>query len=305
MLSTLETVDTFYRAQAATAKKAARGNQTIWNEIPKDGNFWKTFKERLPEMSDVITAAQYESATLAAEYVTAMATIQGAQTVDDLFPAAFLTPTDVLHTGLLSAPATSTALMRDGMDQKTANLVGLNKMVRFAHTYTQDAGRTATGVYTFATPTLTGYYRKLELPSCDRCTVLAGKWFRANADFNRHSNCDCVSVPAAERDKEEEKAFDPVEAIRSGKVTNLSEGDRKAILDDGADVSQVINAKRGGLQKADLYGENMRVTTSSTTKRGAYHVPNTKRLRPAAIYKIAGNDNDEARRLLSKHGYIG
>lgn len=303
MLSTLNTVDEFYTAQASTAKKVAKANQTLWNEIPKDGNFWKTFRETLPAFGDNITQAQYESATLSSEYVTAMASLQGVKTIDDLVPTAFLTPTEVLHNGLLAAPALSTHLMRNGVDQKTANLAGLNNLVRFSHTYTQDAGRTATGVYTFGTPGLTGYYRKLELPSCERCALLAGKWFRDNADFDRHPTCDCTSVPAADRDSEEESSYDPVEAIRSGDVHGLSEADKKAILEDGADVSQVINAKRGGLQKADLYGDSMRVTKESTTKRGTFYVPKTQRLRPDAIYKVAKNQ-DDARRLLTRYGYL-
>lgn len=47
-------------------------------------------------------------------------------------------------------------------------------------------------------PTLTGFSRMLNPPSCNRCIILAGKWFRWNEGFQRHPECDCIHVPASE-----------------------------------------------------------------------------------------------------------
>lgn len=47
-------------------------------------------------------------------------------------------------------------------------------------------------------PTLTGFSRMLNPPSCNRCIILAGKWFRWNQGFQRHPGCDCIHVPASE-----------------------------------------------------------------------------------------------------------
>ncbi|MBK6887020.1 MAG: hypothetical protein IPH03_11745 [Tetrasphaera sp.] len=43
---------------------------------------------------------------------------------------------------------------------------------------------------------MAGYIRVLSPPSCDRCSVLGGKWFKWNTGFARHPGCDCKHVPA-------------------------------------------------------------------------------------------------------------
>lgn len=55
-----------------------------------------------------------------------------------------------------------------------------------AATAVQDAGRAAVSAGITARPTLTGYVRMLTAPSCSRCAVLAGRWFKWNAGFQRH-----------------------------------------------------------------------------------------------------------------------
>src|SRR5690606_41194169 len=44
-----------------------------------------------------------------------------------------------------------------------------------------------------------GYVRMLNPPSCSRCAILAGRWFRWNDGFLRHPRCDCVHIPAKDR----------------------------------------------------------------------------------------------------------
>lgn len=55
-----------------------------------------------------------------------------------------------------------------------------------AATAVQDAGRAAASAALTARRTLTGYVRMLVSPSCSRCAVLAGRWYRWNAGFARH-----------------------------------------------------------------------------------------------------------------------
>lgn len=55
-----------------------------------------------------------------------------------------------------------------------------------AATAVQDAGRAAVSAGLTARRTLTGYVRVLTSPSCSRCAVLAGKWFKWNQGFQRH-----------------------------------------------------------------------------------------------------------------------
>lgn len=57
------------------------------------------------------------------------------------------------------------------------------------------------------------------------------------------SNCDCVHIPV--RDTDDSLRFDARRAIEAGQVKGLSKADTRAILEFGADPSQVINASKG------------------------------------------------------------
>ena len=76
----------------------------------------------------------------------------------------------------------------------------------------------------------------------------------------------------------------------------MTKGDRKA-LDEGADLNQVVNAKRGA---------SGMTTTEGTTKRGLAGQrlgKGRQRLTPNGIYRIA-SDRTEAMTLLKQHGYV-
>jgi hypothetical protein len=153
----------------------------------------------------------------------------------------------------------------------------------------------------------------LQLPSCSRCAILAGKWFRWNAGFSRHPRCDCRHIPAAE--DAEDLRTDPAAAVASGQVTGLSQADQQALA-DGADLNQVVNAHRG-MSTATVGGQPVEVTTEGTTRRGyASSVRRAiteqggatarnvgPRLTPATIYQVTGSRED-AVRLLVANGYV-
>lgn len=128
-------------------------------------------------------------------------------------------------------------------------------------------------------------------------------WYSANGLIV--SNCDCRHIPASE-DVAGDLTTDPRKAIEFGKVTGLSEADTKAIVEDDADPSQVINARQG------MYTAGGRKsTTSGATRRGlagqrlgARRGRRVARLRPEQIYREVGGDRSEAIRLLRLHGYI-
>lgn len=153
-----------------------------------------------------------------------------------------------------------------------------------AKTMVADAGRGAAQVAITATPTA-GWVRMVNPPCCQRCAVLAGKTFRHNEGFDRHPSCDCVHVPRVGGDVPAGVVSEvPIDQIR-----DLTEGQRKA-LEDGGDLSQVVNAYRKGRPSG------MTTTVGSGRVRGA-------RMTPDAIYKIASN-RDEAVALLARFGYL-
>lgn len=290
-----------YRAQKALTARATRHATSVWAQLdPVD--LRSSWRPLLPRVTSTVTAAQILAASRADAYVTASLAEQGIDpaAMGEVKPVAFAgiaSDGRALDT-LLDEPliATLTALSR-GYALDAALAGGLASLVRIVGTQVADAGRGAQSVSAVARPAVGGYVRMLELPSCDRCAVLAGKWFRWNAGFTRHPLCDCQHVFTEDENGAFDRGLvsDPRRSVESGQVRGLSEADTRAIL-DGADVGQVINAKRG-MSTAEMAGRRLKVTTEATTKRG------TLRLRPETIYREASS-RDDALRMLKRFGYL-
>lgn len=176
------------------------------------------------------------------------------------------------------------------------------------------------------------YVRMLTPPSCGRCVILAGQTYGASEAFDRHPpTCDCRNIPAPEN-AAGDFTTDPAEYLDSLSDEELartlgSKANAEAYR-MGADQNQLINAyRRGGdVRPAQVYGRRVKYTTEGTTRRGlAYHRMaqadyvkaqgerrmgskyfrlKAPRLMPESIFKIAGTDQAEARRLLRLYGWI-
>lgn len=157
------------------------------------------------------------------------------------------------------------------------------RFARLVSSLVQDAGRAAQGVDTATRPRV-GHVRHLQLPSCSRCAVLAGRVYRHSTGFKRHPGCDCTMVPTA---LDSGLTYDPQELAEQGLVTGLSRADRAALA-DGADFNQVANARRSPGDLRDASG----------------YLSRAGRLTPAGIYQMAGNDRAKALGLLKAAGYI-
>lgn len=140
-------------------------------------------------------------------------------------------------------------------------------------------------------PALTGYVRMLNPPSCNRCVILAGKWFRWNEGFARHPRCDCQHIPGAENVVGDERT-DPYELFRSltpaEQERTFGRSEARAIR-DGADIYRVVNVsnpKRG-----------------LATAAGARRFGAPSRFTVDDIYRNAGT-RTRAIRMLRDEGYI-
>lgn len=181
---------------------------------------------------------------------------------------------------------------------------------RIILTQLSDVARSASLLGSVVRPAVTGYVRMLEQPSCSRCVVLAGRFYRKNTGFQRHPKCDCRHIPSSENVAGDLRT-NPDAYFRS-----LSKGEQdKAFtaagaeaIRNGADVSKVVNARRGmstaqtatgrrRLVKRDVLGRPM-YTTTEAGRRGLV------RLMPESIVELAGGDRAELLRLLKSHGYI-
>lgn len=185
-------------------------------------------------------------------------------------------------------------------------------------TQLQDAARGAAGV-SIASRKHVGYVRMLNPPSCSRCAILAGKYYHFNEGFQRHPKCDCRHIPTTEN-LAGDLTTNPDAYFRSLSPAQQDQIFTKAgaqAIRDGADMSQVVNARRG-MQTAQVYGREVKITTEGMTTRGIagknfndfggkqggrYRRSNQVRLMPESIY-AAAKDREDAIRLLRLHGYI-
>lgn len=163
-----------------------------------------------------------------------------------------------------------------------------------------------------------GYIRMITPPSCSRCLVLAGQWYAANTGFERHPGCLCVHVPASEALSTDLRVdphayFETLSAEEQDRV--FTKAGAEAIR-HGADISQVVNARRGMTRSQSgrlIRNERgLYTTTEGMTRRGwAYqqqryyrtHGPVQERLMPESIIEIAKNQDDYVR-LLRLYGYM-
>lgn len=200
----------------------------------------------------------------------------------------------------LPIPATLGAL-KAGASLREALAKGAAMVDLLVRSIIADTGRQADQVAMTARPGITSYVRVVELPSCARCLILAGREYSHSTGFLRHPRCDCTMEPVT-RDHRPE----PVDArdvynrmTDAQKRHAFGEAGVKAIA-DGADIARVVNARKG-MRTVEMYGRQVRATYAGTGRRRANRRP--PRLLPEAIYQIA-DSREEQIRLLRRNGYI-
>lgn len=253
-MPTLPSAANYYRDQQTLTALAVRGARQA---------------SGLAAQAAQVAAYQALSATLADQAAGEMLSAQGLdpEPVAELNPAAFTTESRGTA-AMIQAAATDEAV-----DRLVATLVA-------------DSGRNAMGAATIARPSANGHIRYLTSPSCARCAVLAGRFYRWSTGFQRHPRCDCQMVPSHSAIADG-LTSDPMLAFERGEIRGLSQADTEA-LREGADLSRVVNvrSRSAGLSPSG----------TSLTRGG--------RLTPDGIYRLADGNRDDAVRLLSEQGYL-
>lgn len=288
--------------QQLLALLTVRRLRTLWRRLDpaRPQESWTPLS---PRAVAVMSMAQTEAARGAAEYVAAALRMQGVEpdpagTVPARAFAGVAADGRALD-GLLGYPAFEAAALADrGMDPAQAATISGRHLERIVATEVADAARVATGVATVNDRQARGYIRMLTPPSCSRCVILAGRWYAVNAGFERHPQCDCVHIPAAEDVAGDVRTsakdyFDSLSQTEQDKT--FTKAGAQAVR-DGADLARVVNARRGMYQAG-----GRKLTREATTRRGTGR---RIRLMPEQIYLEAKGDRDEAIRLLKLHGYI-
>lgn len=268
----------------------------------------ESWTEALRDLTPAIAAIQVRSASAGSSYGALTLAEQGLWVAPEAFvdPQAFggYAADGRSLDGLLYSPVTAVkAKVGGGMAVSLAMEQGRSLLETIVRTTVADAGRQAASVDIAARKNV-GYVRMLNPPSCSRCTVLAGKFFRWNAGFLRHPKCDCVHVMSAagstQAARDEGLIDDPYEYFKglSEAEQNKAFGRGQAqAIRDGADISQVVNSARG---------TRGAFTTEGTTRRGyAKGVlrPGQRRMAPDTIYRL-NPDRADALKALRDQGYI-
>lgn len=280
-----------------------------------------------------VAAIQVESAQAASDY---MATLIGSP-VSPVNPRAFAgSAVTADPEGLASSPLSSylygavvhaRGLYGSGADDAQIAEAGEAWLSMLVRTQVADAARMATATAVVATPKA-HWYRVIQPPCCQRCAVLRDRTFAWNSTFQRHPRCDCM-VGGLVTDSDP-----PPSGIELDDIRDLTKAQREAVS-MGADLNQVINARRGTYTRT-INGKSVQFTTEGTTKRGFYarvrseidrqrgevaawiesnagrrgavanytvRRTSKSRLTPEAIRKYA-TSREEAVRLLAANGYI-
>lgn len=308
----------------------------LWGRVDP-ARIGPSWDQLLPRAATIVTRAQVAAATDATAYVNdtiaRQTTAPGrAADVNAAALAGVASDGRPLDT-LLTLPATQAGrAAQAGFSTDAALAGGRNTLVGLTATQIFDAGRLATSVGITTHPQAGGWRRQLRgSTNCSRCVVLAGKWFRWNQGFLRHPRCDCVHVPSVgpKSDYAGVESFDPASYFDS---LSPSEQDRiftragARAIRDGADLNQVVNARRG-MKTTRMYGRKVLTTTEGTTLRASfgrtsrgelnrdagvrfgqatstrYRRTSTIRVMPEEIYANA-RDRDHAIELLRLNGFI-
>src|SRR5690625_4406676 len=219
----------------------------------------------------------------------AMAARDAADAVPDMLEEQNITPASALKVAVQAL----VGIASDGRPlESLMSLIETEQQLdMIVSTQIQDAARVSGGLAITSRKQVTGYVRMLNPPSCSRCVILAGKWFKWNAGFDRHPQCDCRHVPAREADRTD-LTMNPDDYFHSLTKAEQDKTFGKTgaqAVRDGADVSQVVNARRGMGKTTTVFGDSR--------GRG-------RRLMPEAIYELADGDRDKALALLQQHGYL-
>jgi hypothetical protein len=311
-----------YRAQQRLIVATLGLTRREWATIGQD--FDAGWSRIGPRLTLLTASAQIGAARNGAAYVPAsLAQTGGAvDPVGEVRPEGFAgiaADGRDLESLLYGAVVKARTVEADSLDERLQ--AGGQWLDMAVHTTIADTARAAASVAIASRPK-TGWIRHVNPPCCQRCAVQAGKLFRYNQGFERHPRCDCFHIPYAESDP-----FDPGVNIGPEDVKDLTKVQRRAI-NDGADMNQVINSRRGrsadGLytsegttrrgwnsyvkrELAKQRGEVAKETATNVGRRGYvknYVVRRTgPRPTPEAIYKFASS-REEAIKLLAANGYI-
>lgn len=275
-----------------TAKRLSRLWQSMGTEF---GQSWAHIR---PMVVQTLSAGQVAAASLAVGYVdealrdTGQSKAVGGEQVDIAPFVGVAADGRGLGSLVDESVITAKTQVAGGADVTSALAVGGRQLVKLGLTTIQDTGRSFVGADIVAHRKVTGYVRMLNPPSCSRCVMLAGKWFKWNKGFQRHPRCDCRHIPASESvagalTTDPYTYFNSLSEPQQNKL--WGKNDAYAIR-NGADIFRVGNVRARGLsspksRQARLWGTPTKMTIDD-------------------ILAKSGGNRERAIKLMGDHGFI-
>lgn len=321
-----------YDDQQALAAVVIRGVSRAWRRMR--GRRWSTaWRDDVgPQVSQVVEAGQAAAAARSSQYVTEVLAELGvkAQADTDLMSEAFSGAAGngrsvesqtygAVITAVKAQYSPDYASLEGDALLAAALGVGDRELRAIVAGVMADTARAAETAAIAQRPWLTGYSRMIEPGACSRCAVLAGKFYLFNEGFLRHERCRCVHIPTTLANPSgalstPSEYFDSLSTAEQDRI--FTKAGAEAIR-QGADISQVVNARRGmttaqrnpagwiakgRLIPTNVNGRPTYTTTTGITRRGSAAGVKV-RLMPESIVSIA-RDPEDLRRLLIRYGYI-
>lgn len=299
--------------QEQHADGAAAEAARLWGRVDPS-NIQASWAAQVPRATTVLSAAQLAAALGAVEYLDELMGIAAPPTapINPASLAGVASDGRDLWTLLLQPGIGTLDRIQHGETPTRAMAWGQWQLDTIARTQTADAARASEQLGMAVRPRVVAYTRVVEASACARCMILAGQEYAWSEGFLRHPQCVCTMRPMRPGERitgdSPKAAFDSLS--RAEQDRRFGEHAAEAIR-AGADMSQVVNARRG------MDTAQGRYTTEGTTRRGyagqrlgnltdrsgRYVRSGTPRLMPDAIIRDA-SDRDHAMRLLYEHGYL-
>lgn len=291
----------YYEAQAATVTQTTTALAAAWEAMDAAvlDDSWSRIRDRALAS---IVGGQMRAASLPRRYVDYVLSFAGLRPdpIAAVPGSAFAgrSATGFSLTGPVDlAPIRVKQSLLAGKTLPEAMADGLAHLTMIGATEVADAGRGAMEAAARLEPQIVGYERYVNLPACGRCIILAGRVYRYSEGFLRHPKCDCSHRPLTSREASDGIEQEPSELFKG---MTPEEQDRVFTADGaegirrGADLSQVVNARRGMSAPGDLFT----TTGIGRSKRRA------SRLSPQGVARLAGDDDERYLELLRANRYI-
>lgn len=316
-----------YEQVSLTIRLIVERIQQIWRGLSAESIEGDLIGQAGAEIAESVVAGQLTVADAAQAYIAAQMAAQGGGALAEaaLVAGAFagIAPDGGPLETLLFLPAIGVRRrLAAGMSPEEAMVGGLADMAMYASTAIADSARSADQVAMAANRSCVAYVRVVQLPACSRCIVLSGRMYTYSEGFLRHPRCDCVHLALREHEwpgvPTPQQLFDRMPTAEQRRVfTNAG----ARAISSGADVGQVVNARRG-MSTAHKFGRDLQVTSEGTTRRGLYgsrmrraggefvRSPGDRysrvtapRLMPEQIFGMTDSRSEQIR-LLRRNGYL-